>query len=106
MAVVAVLAVTGVAVGGCSDDEAPDAGQLADELIEETGGALDEAQADCVAEGLITSFGDDSFRAVIDAAEDGGDAGEDVRVEVIDIFAACDALDAVVLEATPADDAG
>lgn len=99
-------AVAGVAAGGCSDDEAPDAGQLADELIEETGGALDEAQARCVSEGLITSFGDDSFRAVIDAAEERGEEGGDVRVEVIDIFAACDALDVVVLDTTPADDSG
>lgn len=99
------MAAIGVAsVAGCGDDGTPDADRLAQELIDETDGALDDAQAGCVADALIGSFGDDSFRAVIDAAEGGGEASEDVRVEVIDIFSACDALDAVVVEATPADD--
>ena len=95
-----------ITVGGCGDDDGTDADRLAEELIDETDGALDETQAACVAEGLIESFGDDSFRSVIDAADGEGEAADDVRVEVIDIFAACDALDAVVVEGTPADPAG
>lgn len=95
-----------VASAGCTGDGGPDAGRLADELIEETGGALDETQARCVADALVGSFGDESFRSVIDAAEGDGDTAADVRVEVIDIFSACDALDAVVLDETPADEAG
>lgn len=91
-------------LAGCGEDGGPDAERLAEELIAETGGALDETQADCVAEGLIGSFGDDSFREVVDAAEGDGESAEDVRVEVIDIFSACDALDTVVVEATPADE--
>lgn len=82
---------------GCGGDD-DDTAQLAAELVEETGGALDDEQATCVAEGLADSFGDDSFRAVLDAARGSGDDADDVRFEVIDIFAACDALDAVVLE--------
>ncbi len=86
--------------GGSGDD----VDQLATELVEETGGALDETQATCVAELLVESFGDDSFREVLDAAEGTGEAADDVRVEVIDIFASCDALDAVMLEADDVDE--
>lgn len=92
---VVVIALLVAACGGSGDD----VDQLANELVEETGGALDETQATCVAEGLAESFGDDSFREVLDAAEGTGEAADDVRVEVIDIFASCDALDAVMLEA-------
>lgn len=90
LAVALLLAACGSSDGG--------ADQLAAELVEETGGALDDQQATCVAEALVESFGDDSFRDVLDAAEGTGESADDVRVEVIDIFAACDALDAVMLE--------
>lgn len=91
-----------MAACGSSDG---DARQLAAELVEETGGALDDEQATCVAEALVDSFGDDSFQQVLDAAEGAGESADDVRVEVIDIFASCDALDAVMLEADPAPEA-
>lgn len=99
LAVALLLAACGSNDGG--------ADQLATELVEETGGALDDQQAACVAEALVESFGDDSFREVLDAAEGTGESADDVRVEVIDIFAACDALDAVMLESdAPADELG
>ena len=94
-----------VVVAGCSDSGEPDSDRLAEELIQETDGALDDDQATCVAEALVGSFGEESFRAVTDAAAGDGDARDDVRVEVIDIFSACDALDAVVLEENRADEA-
>lgn len=92
---VLVVALLLVAACGSSDGNAD---QLATELVAETGGALDDQQATCVAEGLIEAFGDDSFRQVLDAAEGTGESADDVRVQVIDIFASCDALDAVMLE--------
>ncbi len=92
-------------LAACGDDPS-DAERIASELVDETAGALDETQAACVANGLVSSFGDDSFREVLDAAEGTGDGADDVRVEVIDIFAACDALEAVVLEADPEDAPG
>lgn len=96
-----VIVVALPAVAACGDDADDDADRIATELVDETGGALDESQAACVADGLVASFGDDSFRAVLDAANGDGETAEDVRVEVIDIFAACDALDAVVLDEEP-----
>ncbi len=85
---------------GCGDETSSDADRLADELITETGGALDETQAACVAQGLVQSFGDESFQEVIDAAQGDGEGADDVRVEVIDLFSSCDALESVVLDGT------
>lgn len=84
--IVLLLPLAAVAAGACGEDR-----DLADDLVEVTDGALDADQAACVADGLESSFGDDSFRAL-------DDADEAVRLEVIDIFAACDALDAVLLD--------
>ncbi len=94
-----------LAVGACGGTT-DDADRIAEELIAESGGALDDVQASCVADGLVASFGEDSFRDVLDAAEGTGDDDGDVRVEVIDIFAACDALEAVVLDEEPGDAPG
>jgi hypothetical protein len=99
MSALAALA-TAVVLTGCGGD-GDETDRLADELVSETGGALDDTQARCVADGLVDSFGDDSFREVLDAAEGSGEDADDVRVEVIDIFASCDALDAVVLDEEP-----
>ena len=91
------------ALAGCSDEPSAEEQrrQLADDLVAEVGEDLGRAEADCVAEAMQEEFGDDSFRRVIDAAaDDGDDTGSDegdeaVRSTVIDIFAACDALEAV-----------
>jgi len=102
-----VLAVALLVAACGSSDGGGGADQLASELVDETGGALDEEQATCVAEALVESFGDDSFQDVLDAAEGTGESADDVRVEVIDIFAACDALDAVMLDDDePTDEVG
>ncbi len=97
--------VTIFVLASCGDD-ANDQQGIAAELVAETDGALDESQADCVAAGLVSAFGDASFRDLVDAAEGSGDDADDVRVEVIDIFTACDALDAVVLSGSSADAPG
>lgn len=100
-----VLAGAGLVLASCGSD-GRDVDAISAELVEETGGALDETQADCVAERLVASFGDDSFREVIDAAEGTGADAEEVRVEVIGIFADCDSLDTVVLDGAPAAEPG
>lgn len=90
------------ALAGCSDDPSAEEQrrQLADDLVAEVGGDLGRAEADCVAEAMQEEFGDDSFQRVIDAAADDEGAASDeedeaVRSTVIDIFAACGALEAV-----------
>lgn len=93
-----------VLVGACGDDP-DDTERITEELVDETDGALDETQAGCVADRLVSSFGDDSFREVLDAAQGTGETADDVRTQVIDIFASCDALDAVVLDRDPDDSA-
>lgn len=90
------VASAALTLGACSGD-ALDEDRLAEDLIEESGGALDEDQATCVADGLAAAFGDDSYQRVLDAAT-GDTDDDDVRTEVIDIFAGCDALDTVVLD--------
>lgn len=90
-------------LAGCSDEPSAEEQrrQLADDLVAEVGEDLGRAEAECVAEAMQEEFGGDSFRRVIEAAAGGGgDAGSDegdeaVRSTVIDIFAACDALEAV-----------
>lgn len=88
------VVVVGSTACGSGDDD--DVERLAEDLVAETSGALDDEQATCVAAALDDAFGDDAFRRVIDAA-DGRSGSADVRTQVIDIFAECDALDAVML---------
>lgn len=91
------------ALAACSDEPSAEEQrrQLADDLVAEVGADLGRAEAECVAEAMQEEFGDDSFQEVIDAAaDDAGGTGSDEEVEavrstVIDIFAACDALEAV-----------
>lgn len=83
---------------GCSGDDGDAVERLTDDLVEETDGALTREAARCVAERLDEDYGDDAFRLVLEAAEDEGDDPDAVRVAVIDIFAECDALDAVLLD--------
>ena len=68
--------------------------QLTDDLIAETGGALGQEEAECVAQQLQDDFGEEAYRAVLDAAAERGapDADDGVRSQVIDIFGDCDAL--------------
>lgn len=95
---VALLA--GAVVGGCGGDSADDERDaLTEDLLEETGGALDEATARCVADGLQDQFGDESFEQILDAASGRGTEEEAVRVQVIDIFAGCDALGPIIDDA-------
>lgn len=73
--------------------------RLAEDLVTETDGALDDERARCVADALHEQYGDDSFQRVLDAAarpQTTTDANADVRSEVIDIFASCDALDPII----------
>ncbi len=92
---------TGLSLPACGDGT-PDAERLAEDLVTQSDGALDEDQATCVAEGLEAAFGDDAYRDLLDAAEvddlADADVPDDVRVRVIDIFSDCDALGAVVLD--------
>ena len=86
-------------LAACSDEPSAEEQrrQLADDLVAEVGEDLGPAEAECVAEAMQEEFGDDSFREVIDAAEGAGpdEGDESVRSTIIDIFAACDALEAV-----------
>jgi hypothetical protein len=82
-----------VACGGTSAEEEREA--LAEDLVEETDGALDDATARCVADALHEAFGDESFARVLGAAA-GDEADPDVRIQVIDIFSACDALGPII----------
>jgi len=65
---------------------------LAEDLVAAGDGALDEDAARCVAERLADDVGPDRFDEVLAAAED-PDAAGDLRDQVVDAFAACDALD-------------
>lgn len=90
----------GAVLTGCSGDSADDERDaLADDLLEETGGALDQATARCVADGLQDEFGDDSFEQILEAASGDGSEEEAVRIQVIDIFAGCDALGPIIDDA-------
>ena len=92
VALVAVL-LSGCGGGPSAEDERR---RLADDLLAEVGGGLGRQEADCVAGRLQEEFGDDAFRQVLEAAEaGGGERTDSVRSTVIDIFAACDALEAV-----------
>lgn len=80
------------ACGGTDEQD-----RLAEDLVEESGGALDREQAECVAGELEAAFGDDSYDSLVDAAAGRGDDVPEVRTRVIDIFSSCDALDAVLV---------
>lgn len=86
----------GACGGGLSADD--ERRHLADDLIAETDGALDEDAARCTADALHDTFGDDSFDRVLEAAAapPGDEAAADVRTRVIDIFASCDALGPII----------
>ncbi len=90
--------VFGVGVTACSSGPSADEvrRQLADDLVTETNGALDDRAAVCVADGLYQAYGDHGFRAVLDAEQSAGGAPDDVRSRVIDIFAGCDAIGAII----------
>lgn len=82
------------ACGGSSAEE--ERQRLADDLVEETDGALDDDTARCVADALHDRYGDESFEQVLEAASNRSDGDADVRTEVIDIFASCDALEPII----------
>lgn len=67
-------------------------GELQTALIERSDGSLDETMAACVATGLVDAYGPEEVEQTLLEAEPEGD----VRSTVVDIFAACDALDAVL----------
>lgn len=83
-----------VACGNTSADDERE--QLAEDLVSETGGELDDSTARCVADGLYEEFGDGSFERVLAAASGAQDDDEETRVMVIDIFASCDALAPII----------
>lgn len=67
--------------------------QLAQDLQDETDGSLSSDEATCVAEALVDTLGEERFDDVVAAAS--GDGEPDIRDQVIDVFASCDALDPV-----------
>ncbi len=93
---------------GCSTDSSPEeeraelAASLAVDLQDETDGALDADQATCVAEALVETVGVERFEDLVaeaaeqDAASIAPSDDADLRTQVIDVFASCDALDAVL----------
>lgn len=90
--------VVALAAVACGDDEPTDAeqraalvGQLAEDLVTASDGALDGDAARCVAERLADDVGVERFDEVVAAARDGGD--DALGEQAIDAFAACDALD-------------
>jgi len=89
-----------VLLGACNDEptaeEERDAlvRDLAEDLRAETDGALDADAATCVAEGLVDEIGADTFDDVVAAAGDGDDP--ELRDQVIDVFASCDALEPIL----------
>jgi hypothetical protein len=90
----AVLAIAAAACGGepsAEERRARLVDDLAGDLVTETGGALGEDEARCVAGRLVDDVGPDRFDHVVDAAR--GDTDPELRDQVIDAFAACDALE-------------
>lgn len=90
------LAVGAVAVAACGGDPSDEerraalVEQLAEELVVESDGALDEDGAHCVAGRLADDIGVERFEEVVRAAA--ADDDPDLRAQVVDAFAACDAL--------------
>ena len=68
---------------------------LATDLVAETDGALDPVQATCVAEGLVDEVGIDRLEGLA-AADVLAEASDDLRDQVIDVFASCDAIGPLV----------
>jgi len=64
---------------------------LAGELVEETGGALGEEAARCVAGRLADEVGIDRLDDVVRAAA--ADDDPELRAQVVDAFADCDAIE-------------
>lgn len=94
----------GAALVACAEDEpAPEerrtamVAQLADDLVAETDGALSDRAARCVARQLVDTVGEERFDEVVAAAA--GDGEPELRDQVIDVFAACDALEPLVSDA-------
>lgn len=98
-----IVAVPLLALGltGCADDPSAEeqrddlVADLTEDLQAETDGALDDATATCVAEGLVDVVGVERFEEVVDAAAEGGEDPE-LRDQVIDVFSACDALEPIL----------
>lgn len=87
-----VVSASVAAAGACSDlSPEQQRRDLADDLVAETDGALDDAQATCVADGLFDTFADGSLDRVVAVAE-GAEDDDGVRMKVIDVFSDCDAL--------------
>jgi hypothetical protein len=89
-----------LALAGCGDDEptaeerrADAVDQLADDLRAETDGALSRQAAECVAAELVDTVGEERFDDLVAAADDDGDPA--LRDQVVDVFAACDAVDSL-----------
>lgn len=84
-------------LAGCGDDPSPEADRealvegLAEDLVAETDGALGEDTARCVARRLAEDVGVERFDEVVEAAAEDDDP--ELRAQVIDAFAACDALE-------------
>ena len=92
--VVALL--TAAAACGSEPSAEEERQRLADDLVAEVGDRLGREEAECVAGRLQEAYGDDAFDEVLEAAERrSGEDADAVRGTVIDIFAACDALEAV-----------
>lgn len=87
------LVLAGAGLAGCGDSS-PERQRrdLADDLVAETDGALDDAQATCVADGLYDTFDAPSLDRVV-AVADGAEDDDGVRTAVIDVFTDCDALE-------------
>ncbi len=93
------MLVLALALAGCGDDEpsteerrAEVVDQLAEDLRTEAS-TLTAGQADCVAEALVDTVGEERFDDLIAAAAEDGDP--ELRGQVIDVFASCDALEPV-----------
>lgn len=86
--------IAGTGSWACNGTSAPEQReQLADDLVEQTRGALDAETSRCVADALHEEFGDDAFQRLLDAPSG---ASGDVRSEVIEIFSDCDALRPII----------
>ena len=93
------MLVLALALAGCGDEE-PSAeerrGAVVDQLaagLRTEVSTLTEGEANCVAEALVDTVGEERFDDLIAAAADDGDP--ELRDQVIDVFASCDALDPV-----------
>lgn len=94
-AAVAVLVPT-LLGSACSDPPSDDErrAHLADDLVTETDGALDDEAARCVADALFDELGDDAAPQLLAARR--GEDTDAVRRQVIDAFDRCDALGAAL----------